>query len=335
MESGDHLGPVSTADIETPLLYRRVADDPNAQANNLLGWSQIYDQLSGGSFSGELRGACLRTVHVFRESTNLSLRQSCEVRSRGWWFGIPATEEGSFRVDLRRVERGSVAVRRGHQPFELITPQNFHIYGIVVEHERLRRYLNATYPEHRSLLARGLDTIPMSVQMGGMLRHLIRKVLQEIASRPAVLDSANAREAIESNLVEAVAELCVTPERALCVTRREVQSSLIVRNVRQYVLDHSNRVIAVPELCKAFDVSRRTLQYAFEQVLGISPNAYLRILRLNGARRDLAGREAQISVQQAAADWGFWHLSQFAKDYRALFDELPSATLRRAGGCGD
>ena len=30
-----------------------------------------------------------------------------------------------------------------------------------------------------------------------------------------------------------------------------------------------------------------------------------------------------------AARWGFWHLSQFAVDYKKLFGELPSRTLRR------
>lgn len=30
--------------------------------------------------------------------------------------------------------------------------------------------------------------------------------------------------------------------------------------------------------------------------------------------------------------WGFWHLSQFSKDYCDLFGELPSITLGRASG---
>jgi AraC family ethanolamine operon transcriptional activator len=33
-------------------------------------------------------------------------------------------------------------------------------------------------------------------------------------------------------------------------------------------------------------------------------------------------------VQDVAAAWGFWHLSQFATDYRKLFGVRPSETLK-------
>jgi AraC family ethanolamine operon transcriptional activator len=82
-------------------------------------------------------------------------------------------------------------------------------------------------------------------------------------------------------------------------------------------------------LCERLHVSRRTLQYAFEAETDMGPNAYLRTLRLNGARRALRGGEA-ASVHEAAAACGFWNLSQFAHDYRYQFGERPSETLARA-----
>ena len=101
----------------------------------------------------------------------------------------------------------------------------------------------------------------------------------------------------------------------------------IVEQAREYVLAHRTRPVGVPELCEQLHVSRRTLQYCFQDVLGMAPATYLRTLRLNGARRDLCGRAAG-SVQDVAAAWGFWHLSQFATDYRRMFGKRPSETLR-------
>lgn len=80
-------------------------------------------------------------------------------------------------------------------------------------------------------------------------------------------------------------------------------------------------------------MSRRTLQYSFETILGISPLRFLRVTRLNQVRRALAEAGEVGSghtVTQISAEWGFWHAGQFAKDYKQLFGESPSDTLRRS-----
>ena len=57
---------------------------------------------------------------------------------------------------------------------------------------------------------------------------------------------------------------------------------------------------------------------------------FLRALRLNGARRTLKAADPKDdTVTDIAARWGFWHLSHFAADYRSMFEEQPSDTLRR------
>ncbi|MDE1178004.1 MAG: helix-turn-helix domain-containing protein [Edaphobacter sp.] len=329
MEPARHSSSRAAWSASRPPTYRYVSDDPNKHADNLVGWSQLYDQLSVGGFSGEIIGACFHSIHLFRETTNLSLRQSCVVRSNGWWFGIPVSENDSFRVDSRRVDDGAIAIRRGHQPFELITPSSFHIFGLVIGQKTLAEHLRSVLPEEDALACLGLETMQAGERAQRSLRHLFGEILGEIQRRPEVLQSAAACESIQNSVLEAVTDLCVSVEHAPETPRSEIQHSQIVRSVRQFLLDNSDRAISVPELCSVFNVSRRTLQYAFDRVLGIGPNAYLKILRLNGVRRDLCRKEQRISVQQAASDWGFWHLSQFAKDYRTLFDELPSATVKR------
>ena len=310
--------------------YRYVSDDPNTQAGNLRGWSQLYDQLSVGSFKGEIAGACFGGIHLFCETTNLSLRQSCIVRSNSWWFGIPVSECDSFRIDERRVEDGTVAVRRGRQPFELITPASFRIVGVVIPHKVLVDHLRSVFPDEDALERIELGAIQGHMRANSATRRLFGDVLGEIARRPEVLQSPSACLAIQGPVLEAITEMCASSQQTHEIPRSAMEHAQIVRKVRQFLLDNTDRTISVPELCMIFKVSRRTLQYAFDHVLGIGPNAYLKILRLNGVRRDLLRRDIRIPVQQAASDWGFWHLSQFAKDYRTLFDELPSVTAKRA-----
>jgi transcriptional regulator GlxA family with amidase domain len=58
--------------------------------------------------------------------------------------------------------------------------------------------------------------------------------------------------------------------------------------------------------------------------------AYVRKVRLDRVRADLLRSDPQrVGVTQIATQWGFMHLSRFARQYRDLFNELPSTTLHR------
>jgi AraC family ethanolamine operon transcriptional activator len=77
-------------------------------------------------------------------------------------------------------------------------------------------------------------------------------------------------------------------------------------------------------------VSKRTLHYAFVERYSLPPARFMRAWRLNGARKELGQIHSQeLKISDVANKWGFWHLGQFAKDYRLWFGELPSETCRR------
>ena len=53
-------------------------------------------------------------------------------------------------------------------------------------------------------------------------------------------------------------------------------------------------------------------------------------LRLMGCQKELIDADPQDSeVSNVAANWGYWHMSQFARDYHNMYGELPSKALLR------
>lgn len=101
-----------------------------------------------------------------------------------------------------------------------------------------------------------------------------------------------------------------------------------MKRVRDIVEERPDEALTVNEICRDAGVSERTLRYAFIDHYGVPPKTYLRSLRLNSARRQLAASDPRSTgVIDVANRWGFWHMSQFAADYRRLFGELPSQTL--------
>ncbi len=88
------------------------------------------------------------------------------------------------------------------------------------------------------------------------------------------------------------------------------------------------RPIYSKDLANQLGVSIRTLQSAVKVARGTTLHGYLRSRRLSAARERL--QQGAGSVKEAALQSGFWQLSDFAREYKKLFAELPSSTLQSA-----
>ena len=87
--------------------------------------------------------------------------------------------------------------------------------------------------------------------------------------------------------------------------------------------------LSMGELCQKLGVSWRQLDYAFKEHFGLAPKAYYNRLRLQGLREDLLKAGPGSTVTQLAGNWGFTHFGQLSVDYRNLFGDNPSTTLKQ------
>ncbi len=100
--------------------------------------------------------------------------------------------------------------------------------------------------------------------------------------------------------------------------------------LRHYVVAQEGKPLRAADLLAAFDVSERHLRRVFAAVFGMSPAKFLRHRRLVMARRRLEAGGAR-QVTEVGMQYDFFDLGRFAGQYRRLFNELPSETLRKAG----
>jgi AraC-like DNA-binding protein len=88
--------------------------------------------------------------------------------------------------------------------------------------------------------------------------------------------------------------------------------------------------LRLAEICAALGVSDRMLRSCCEEQLGMSPSTYLRLRRVQQVHRALrSGNPDAASIAEVTRRYGVRDLGRFAASYRALYGELPSATLRR------
>ena len=120
------------------------------------------------------------------------------------------------------------------------------------------------------------------------------------------------------------------PDESIDADKKGRSYSQIVRACEDYTLSLDGRRLYVSELCATADVSERTVQNAFQDIMGMSPMTYLHRLRLHRARGELRkAKSGATTVTEVALNWGFWHFGEFSRAYRNCFGEVPSRTLRR------
>jgi len=87
---------------------------------------------------------------------------------------------------------------------------------------------------------------------------------------------------------------------------------------------------SVVDLSTALGVSPRVLRRVCQQQLGVGPHRLLWLCRMALAREALLQASAPTGrVTDIAMRFGFTELGQFSVNYRGVYGENPSATLRR------
>lgn len=302
-----------------PDLRTVMAHDADELASKLTNWQQSYDQISSGLFHGALTELRLPQLQVFRESLSQSVRQSCRVWPDAIWFGLP-DRGASTRINGRQTAADWIMVQPGNVEFELVTPRAYSIYGIVASRALLAETARRCGCQIDWQRVQAAELLQVEAQA---LAKCLRLLAQLLAAEGdgAADGAAPWQELVLSTLLDMLDHSCVEPALAASLRRRRH----VVALARDYIMAHRSEAITVPELCERVHVSRRTLQYCFEDVLGMSPMLYLRMVRLNGIRRQLQDGGA---IRDVAGAWGLNNFSQFSSDFRKLFGQCPSASLR-------
>jgi transcriptional regulator GlxA family with amidase domain len=153
------------------------------------------------------------------------------------------------------------------------------------------------------------------------VRRSLRKLFEDDAAR---LDEEHETALVVDMLQAALTDAAISDKSTPAARARAISTTL------EYCLEHPHEAVSVRELCAATGVAFRTLSRAFRERFDVSPKTYLKQARLTGVRSDLIEGSASTKIADVANDWGFWHMGQFARDYRKFFGELPSETLRRS-----
>ena len=311
-------------------------DDVDDLACGLTVFEQRFDQLTAGRLNARFVEVSFGDVQVYCEATRQSIHEAGRIRANARGFAIAAEVDGRAVFCGSPLAGGELMVLNAGDELDFRTARTMRTVGLVLPVARLDE-LQADGVDANAPIAACSGIVGAERTAVERLRRLLENLLDVFAGYPAgkhdvrVPHVVTAHAALDE-LDGALSMLtpCVSgpaASRPVWIARRRV-----VDRAMAYIRANVAEPVTVGTLCREVSVSRRTLQYCFEDVLGVTPLSYLKAVRLNGARRALKARRAgsgSPGIGDIAAQWGFWHPSHFREDYRRMFGELPSVTLRR------
>jgi AraC-like DNA-binding protein len=215
---------------------------------------------------------------------------------------------------------------------EFVVSAGYESVALLLPCDELRMDLRRRDREDEFPLPNGVELLQSSPSAARELYGLARRLVDQAARQPDVFELPQTQAVIQTQVLEALLAALESTVQAESVPqdRTRLARSRIVQAAEDYVMAHAADKLSIGDLCEAAGVSERTLQYAFKEMMGMRPIAYLNRLRLHQVRRSLrAASHASTTVTREALRWGFWHFGDFSRAYKDCFGELPSDTLRR------
>lgn len=242
-------------------------------------------------------------------------------------FGLPMTDPTQIRIDGHFLEPDAFILLHEDQPFTY-TGQD------------VVRWAGVSIPKDTPLIAPELF---YGVRSGSgprtrtALPYLDR--LRWVTSRAiSGAETIDFSEHAAATAAEQEIALCLTHvlERSTKVLDRHVgrpqfSRGRVISRTLQLIEANEGQPLFIDDLCRATQVSERTLRNIFHEFFGVGPMRLLKVRQLREIRAALLRADPQRdTVTRIAARFGIWDFSLFARNYKALFGESPSRTLRTA-----
>ena len=292
-------------------------------------WDLEFKQLSAGKFRADLVFLGDVDIQIGKTVYNVKLLQHGSVPD-GITFAIHHPNSAPFTWRHMEFPPHSIIVFPENREHQGLSQPNHHPFTVTIS----ENFLTAVCEDL------GLPELDRFVLKGEVLLcdpktiHEIQKYLSWLCAKTENMDREFLDTLINHKTKLNIARLllnALADSKGINQRKRQFQQrKKVVDRVLEYVDADLSVQRSLSELCKVAEVNERTLRNCFYEQFSLSPIKFLKCRRLNIIRSALKNTDASIaSINEIANHNGFWHMGQFAKDYKHLFGELPSTTLKR------
>lgn len=294
-------------------------------------WDFEFTQLCAGDFSAIGGIAPLDSALIAQITLDQPLLHRGHAPQGSVAVLIPGRGSGEAFVGGQKIEPAQCVVVADRGSIDAITRANYVDIALAVDQNVW--HAQAHWLGDCSLAAVSGTRVqnPGSAWINRM-QNVVQWIFSAIDRHPEALTRCDVRASLRDQFLAALTDFDSSGKEPEHRTRDgRVQQRLAVERARDYIRENLSEPLRLSGLCSHVHMQPRSLEYGFRSVTGLSPMAYVKSLRLNAVRRTLlTSQTGGRSISEIALDHGFWHLSQFAMDYRKFFGETPTTTRQRA-----
>jgi AraC family ethanolamine operon transcriptional activator len=297
-------------------------------ADSVRAWDLDFKQLTSGRSACELQQFGSQNCLVTRFFLEQGFEQRGGAPKNRITFGIIDDSAESLMTPHGEVSQQSILLFSAEQGFEFVSRPRFCGCTLSVAESYLENVANITGVDVSSVL---IGHYPHISRCNTPDLESLRRNLRAIGRKMAVLDKANLTsevcEAFEFDLIHQLLLVLTDSEQEKQGVLTHRKKKLLQRAV-DFIESNPETPITIRSLAEESGGSIRALEYAFRDYYGVTPKTYLTNRQLVQARRELQQAAPTERISTIASRAGFWHMGQFSRDYRKLFGELPSETLK-------
>ena len=289
------------------------------------GIEQPTRQLEKGDFRARLATSLTNDAELFsdRYSTAISMHLAPQENTVGLVF--PRSASGHFQANGENVGNDKLIVFADGCGADISGPPLIGSEAIALSKTQFMEFTDVLCPTaDKPEVTAILDGDPVQL-------HALRRAVRDLVARP---ESDVHDEDVANVIAETIAWMgdscCKWEPDHLTVTKDRIR---VAKSAHEYIEDHYAEAVHIVDLCRVTGVGCRTVQRSFREYYDFTVSNYLKTVRLDSARRQLASADREeTSVTRIAMDSGYYHLGRFSVDFHLRFGRLPRNVLQKTTG---
>jgi AraC family ethanolamine operon transcriptional activator len=297
-------------------------------SNSKVGQNRRYLQLQPGKLDGDLTEIKLDGVILLREQLNAGVQIEAAPPDNFFPLATVLSRSAGIHFCGSEFENNNLLQATGNE-WSVYFNEAIDYVGCILDKAMLAK--NTECLKGHPVLPQWFVSRACRVQPATINNYQswLRKTLLLLEQQPTLLQLPDIRRMLSGQIFQLVINmLCSTQDfqQPLMPHSRRLTG---VHRAIDFLKTHASHLPTMAELCTVAQLSERSLEYGFKEQFGVTPVRYVKLVRLNGVRRDLSASDPKFTkVVDIALRWGFLEFGRFAGEYSRLFEELPSHTLR-------